>query len=82
MNQAILAMAHHELEHSDEAKAAQEKASKRTTTFKKAGKQGAHGLMMAEILFHEAEAKINGTKDAAYEASTAPGKSTTTPAEE
>lgn len=41
MNQAILAMAYHELEHSGDAKTALEKASELITALNKAGKKGA-----------------------------------------
>lgn len=59
MNQAVLAMAHHNLDQANDAKVALEKASELITTLNKAGNKGASDLLIAEILFREADAKIN-----------------------
>lgn len=63
-NQAVLAMAHMELNHPDEAKAALAEASQIITRLTiDPSNKGHHDLLIAEILFREAEATINGKKD-------------------
>ena len=57
MNQATLAMAHHQLEQPKEAKAALEKASEWIAKLNDdPSKQGSHDLLIAKILFREAVA--------------------------
>jgi tetratricopeptide (TPR) repeat protein len=83
LNLAVLAMAQHELDHPDEAAAALAEASQLITRLKEdPNNKGHHDLLIAEILFREAEAKITVKNDSADEASTPPEKPTTTPAEE
>jgi tetratricopeptide (TPR) repeat protein len=79
-NQAVLAMAHMELNHPDEAKAALAEATLLITQLNKdPDKKGHHDLLIAEILFREAEAKINGKKDSAAETADSSASSDKTP---
>ena len=59
LNLAVLAMAQHELKHPDEARIALEEASQLVTRLHAANKNH-HDLLIAEILFREAETLING----------------------
>ncbi len=60
MNLALLAMAQHQLGKAGEAKTALEEASQLITRIKgDPARKGDHDLLIAEILFHEAEALIN-----------------------
>jgi tetratricopeptide (TPR) repeat protein len=57
LNLAVLAMAQHQLGKAGEAKTALEEASQLITRLKgDPGRKGDHDLLIAEILFHEAEA--------------------------
>jgi len=60
MNLTILAMAQHELQHPDEARIAVEEATQLIERLR-AGDRNHHDLLIAEILFREAEALIDGT---------------------
>ena len=80
---SILALAQHELQESDNARKSLEEASQVITRLKEdPNNKGHYNLMIAEILFREAEAKITGKNDSADESSTSPEKPTTTSAEE
>jgi WD40 repeat protein/serine/threonine protein kinase/tetratricopeptide (TPR) repeat protein len=60
MNMAVLAMAQHQLGNAVEAKTALEEALQMTTRLKGApGTKGDHDLLIAEILFREADALMN-----------------------
>ena len=59
MNLAILAMAQHELQHPDEASMAIEEAELLLKRLQ-AGGRDHHDVLIAEILFREAEALMNG----------------------
>ena len=62
--QAVRAMAHMELNHTGEAKAALAKAKQLITSLKEDPvKKDQHDTLIAEILIREAEAKINGKND-------------------
>ena len=83
MTLSILALSQHELQESDNARKSLEEASQVITRLKEdPNNKGHYNLMIAEILFREAEAKITGKNDSADELSTTPEKSTTTSAEE
>ena len=61
MNLALVAMAQHQLGKAGEAKTALVEASQLITRLKgDPGRKGDHDLLIAEILFHEAEALMNG----------------------
>jgi tetratricopeptide (TPR) repeat protein len=61
LNLAVLALAQHELGHSEEAATALAEASQLITRLKEnPNNKGHHDLRIAEILFREAAAKING----------------------
>lgn len=62
MNQAILAMAQHELKHSDAAGRALDGASQLIAGLRELPGSRMHpDLMIAEILFREAEVRIQGS---------------------
>ncbi len=83
MTLSILALAQHELQEFDKARKSLEEASQVIARLKEdPNNKGHYDLMIAEILFREAEAKVIGKNDSADEASTTPEKSTTTQAEE
>jgi predicted Zn-dependent protease len=64
INLAVLAMAQHQLQHSDEAWKALEEASQLITRFKEdPNKKGDHDMLIAELLFREAESLIKGKPD-------------------
>ena len=82
-NLSVLAMAHHELQHLDDAQTAFGEAAQLITRLNQdPSNKGHHDLLIAEILFREAEAKINGKNVSADERSSTLEESTTTPAEE
>jgi hypothetical protein len=81
LNLPVLAMAEHELKHPDEARKALDEAGQLIERLQSSDRTH-HDLLIAEILFREAEAKLGGKEDSAEETSTTHGKSTTTPAEE
>jgi len=58
MNMAVLAMAQHDLTRSDEARASLEEASQVITELQTANRNN-HDLLIAEILFREAQMLIN-----------------------
>jgi len=60
MNLTILAMAQQELRHPDEARRAVDEAAQLIERLR-AGDRNHHDLLIAEILFREAEALIDGT---------------------
>jgi hypothetical protein len=79
MNLAVLVLAEHQLGHPDEAAAALTAASQILTRFKEdRANRGSHDLLIAEILFREAEAKINDKlkPDAAGKSEAVPPKTT------
>jgi tetratricopeptide (TPR) repeat protein len=79
-NQAILALAQHELGKSDEAKAALAEATLLITSLNKDPSNiHRHDLLIAEILFREAESKINGKTDSAAETADSSASSDKTP---
>ena len=60
-NLALIALAQHQLQHPDEARKSLEQASQLITSVKgNPANIGNHDLLIAEILFREAAAKING----------------------
>jgi hypothetical protein len=61
INLAVLALAHHQLQHPAEAAAALAEASRFITAFKKdSGKYAEPDLLTAEILLREADEEVNG----------------------
>jgi tetratricopeptide (TPR) repeat protein len=61
LNLAVRAMAQHQLEHPEEARRALDEASQLINRLQSDDKvKGDHDLLIAQILFHEAEALING----------------------
>jgi hypothetical protein len=81
MNLPVLALAQHQLQKTDEARATLEESSQLITRLKDdPGKKGDAKLVIAEILFVEATAKINGNEASEEErSSTSELKPTTTP---
>jgi tetratricopeptide (TPR) repeat protein len=62
LNQAVLAMTQNQFHHPDEARHALDEASQLIARLKRDPKnKGDHNVLIAEILFHEAEEKINRT---------------------
>jgi hypothetical protein len=61
MNVVVRAVAQHQLGQTDKARTAFEEATQLITRLNEdPGQKGDHNLLIAEILFHEAEALING----------------------
>lgn len=64
LNEAVLALAQHQLQHPDEARTALEEVSQLIARLKASpARKGDHDLLIAEILFREAEVRINGTTE-------------------
>jgi tetratricopeptide (TPR) repeat protein len=83
LNLSVLAMAQHELQHADEAQASLVEASQLIPRLNEyPGNKGHQDLLIAEILFREAEAKINGQNTDAAEKATPPDDSAEMPVEE
>jgi tetratricopeptide (TPR) repeat protein len=78
-NLALLALSHHQLQHQSEARQALDEASQLITRLRKnASDNGDHDVLIAEILYREAEAKMAGknvdSTVAEPESSTSPEK--------
>ncbi len=69
MNLAVLAMAENSLDHPDKARTALQESSQLISRLKtNSDNKGHHDLLIAEILFREAKAKINGQSKSTGEA--------------